>query len=664
MSDTPQHDPTPAPDASGAPAIAAGEYRVLARKYRPQTFDDLMGQDALVRTLRNAFEQNRVHHAFVLTGVRGVGKTTTARIIAKGLNCIGPDGAGGPTMKPCGVCDNCRAIAEDRHVDVLEMDAASHTGVDDVRELIENVRYRPVAGRYKVYIVDEVHMLSKNAFNALLKTLEEPPEHAKFIFATTEIRKVPITVLSRCQRFDLRRIDIALLIQLFERVCAAEGVEAESEALRLIARAADGSARDGLSILDQAIALALGPVTVAGVRDMLGLVDRERVYDLFEAVMGGRIGDALTVLADLYDGGADPVVVIQDLMELTHTVTRLKAAPQAAGANDLGEAERDRGRALATTLAVPALTRSWQMLAKGLGEVQVAPVPIAAAEMVLIRIAHSADMPDPADLVRLLTDGTPLPASAAIPGGPSGAPASGPAAASPASASPIAAPAVEPVGDVAAEPARQRAPESASESVPESVPESALEAVAGPTSSSGDVPPMDDVPDFVTAGPPPEDDEGPAGDPDDAVDPVPTDFAGIADLAFRRGEAILAAQLTNAVHPVTVEPGRLEIRPQKGVDPRQLSQLAGHLSRWTGRDWTVEISDEEGGPTLREQRAAEKAAMRAELAAHPVVAKVLELFPGAEIDTVVELSAPEPETAEAPADIPNDPPRAGQANEA
>ena len=648
--------PPPAQDA------APGEYRVLARKYRPQTFDDLKGQDALVRTLRNAFEQNRVHHAFVLTGVRGVGKTTTARIIAKGLNCIGPDGQGGPTMKPCGVCDNCRAIAEDRHVDVLEMDAASHTGVDDVRELIENVRYRPVAGRYKVYIVDEVHMLSKNAFNALLKTLEEPPEHAKFIFATTEIRKVPITVLSRCQRFDLRRIDIALLVELFERVCRDEQVEAEPEALRLVARAADGSARDGLSILDQAIALASGPVTVEGVRDMLGLVDRVRIYDLFEAVMAGRIADGLTVLSELYDGGADPVVVIQDLMELTHAITRMKAAPQAAGANDLGEAERERGRALAETLAVPSLTRTWQMLAKGLAEVQSAPVPVAAAEMVLIRVAHSADMPDPADLVRMLTDGTALPAGGAAASAPAPV-ASGPVASAP--VSPVAA-ALPPTSPPPTSP-----PPSAAPSIgpaPDPVPDY-MSSDYGMAGFDGSDPGTasyagDGVPDFVTAGPPPDDDEGPAGDPDDAFDPVPTDFAGVADLAFRRGEAILGATLTNKVHPVTVEPGRLELRPQKGVDSRLIGLLAGHLQRWTGRDWIVEISDEDGEPTLQEQKAARKAAMRAELAAHPVVAKVLELFPGAEIDTVVELAAPEPEAADLQTDMSPDPLRAGQANEA
>jgi len=656
----------PTASLTAADTPATSEYRVLARKYRPQTFDDLMGQDALVRTLSNAFEQNRVHHAFVLTGVRGVGKTTTARIIAKGLNCIGEDGTGGPTMRPCGRCPNCRAIAEDRHVDVLEMDAASHTGVDDVRELIENVRYRPVNARYKVYIVDEVHMLSKNAFNALLKTLEEPPEHAKFIFATTEIRKVPITVLSRCQRFDLRRIDMALLVQLFERVCAAEGVEAEDEALRVVARAADGSARDGLSILDQAIALASGPVTAEGVRDMLGLVDRVRIYDLFEAVMAGRIADGLSVLTDLYSGGADPVVVIQDLMELTHTVTRMKAAPQAAGANDLGEAERDRGRALAGSLPVPALTRTWQMLAKGLGEVQSAPVPIAAAEMVLIRVAHSADMPDPADLVRLLTDGTPVPAGGAAGGAtPASAPAPAPAASGPAlsQSADVETMAPTPAPSAPIPPA----PESAAPEVPAAEPPASARPV--PVDEAPvDEAPVDEVPEFVAAGPPPEDDEGPPGDPDDAFDPVPTDFAGIADLAFRRGEAILAAQLTNAVHPVAVEPGRLVIRPQKGVDHRLISQLAAHLPRWTGRQWTVEISDEAGGPTLREQKAAAKAEMQAQLAAHPVVAKVLELFPGAEVEPVVEPAAPDPDIAAEAADpspgVSPDPRHAGQANEA
>ncbi|MEQ8814329.1 MAG: DNA polymerase III subunit gamma/tau [Thalassobaculum sp.] len=579
---------------AGTPADSpAAEYRVLARKYRPQTFEDLVGQETLVRTLRNAFAQNRIHHAFVLTGVRGVGKTTTARIVAKGLNCTGPDGSGGPTMTPCGVCENCRAIAEDRHVDVLEMDAASRTGVDDVREIIESVRYRPVSARYKVYIVDEVHMLTRNAFNALLKTLEEPPEHVKFIFATTEIRKVPITVLSRCQRFDLRRIDVAVLTGLFERVCAAEGVEAEAEALRMIARAADGSARDGLSILDQAMALATGPVTAAQVRDMLGLVDRERVYDLFEAVMAGRIPDALDVLRMLYDGGADPVVVIQDLMELTHAVTRMKAAPKAAGANDLGEAERDRGRRLAETLAVPALTRSWQMLSKGLGEVQNATAPVAAAEMVLIRLGYAAELPDPADLIRLLTDG-----SGAVAGGSAAQSGSGQAAAAPVAS---------------AVPPRPGAPEP---------------APVGPPPVDPDEPPA-----YVTDGPPPDgvDEEQPPA--------MPATFREMVELFHARGEPVLSAQLAGSVHCVSYAPGRVDLRPQAGADPRLTAQLSAHLGRWTGQSWDIRISRDAGEPTLREQAGMARAERFARVAEHPVVSRVLDLFPGARIE---EITAPPP----------------------
>jgi DNA polymerase-3 subunit gamma/tau len=539
----------------------------------------------------------------VLTGVRGVGKTTTARIVAKGLNCTGPDGTGGPTMTPCGVCENCRAIAEDRHVDVMEMDAASRTGVDDVREIIESVRYRPVSARYKVYIVDEVHMLTRNAFNALLKTLEEPPEHVKFIFATTEIRKVPITVLSRCQRFDLRRIDVPVLTGLFESVCGKEGVEAEAEALRMIARAADGSARDGLSILDQAMALATGPVTAAQVRDMLGLVDRERVYDLFEAVMAGRIPDALDVLRMLYDGGADPVVVIQDLMELTHAVTRMKAAPKAAGANDLGEAERDRGRKLAETLAVPALTRSWQMLSKGLGEVQNATTPIAAAEMVLIRLGYAADLPDPADLIRLLTDG-----SGAVAGGPPAAAAAPRAAAAPVATAPVA------TAPVATAPAA---------------------APAAAAAGAAPVPPPagpDEPPSYVTEGPPPE-------DQDDGLAAMPDSFRAMVELFHARGEPVLSAQLAGSVHCVSYAPGRVDIRPKPGADPRLTAQMAAHLGRWTGQPWDIRVSRDDGEPTLREQAGQARAERFARAAEHPVVSKVLELFPGAAIE---DITAPPP----------------------
>ncbi len=395
---------------------AAGEYQVLARKYRPTTFEALRGQDALVRTLTNAITSGRLAHGYMLTGVRGVGKTTTARLIARALNCVGADGKGGPTPTPCGMCVHCTAIAEDRHVDVLEMDAASRTGIDDIRELLEGVRYRPVSARYKIYIIDEVHMLSDKAFNALLKTLEEPPEHVKFIFATTEIRKVPITVLSRCQRFDLRRIESATLQKLFSDVSAKEGAAVDEGALALIARAADGSARDGLSILDQAISQAGGKqVSETAVRDMLGLADRALVFDLLEAVMSGDVKTALDVLAGQYAAGASPVVVLQDLLELVHWLTRLKVAPDGAADPALAENERTRGGAMAEKLGMSVLTRAWQMLLKGLGEARAAPMPLQAVEMVLVRLAYAADLPTPADAVKSLEAGGAVAARAPTP---------------------------------------------------------------------------------------------------------------------------------------------------------------------------------------------------------------------------------------------------------
>ncbi|HXP30480.1 MAG TPA: DNA polymerase III subunit gamma/tau [Stellaceae bacterium] len=380
-------------------------YRVLARKYRPSRFAELIGQEAMVRTLTNAIATGRIAHAFILTGVRGVGKTTTARILARALNCVGPDGKGGPTVSPCGVCDPCRAIAEDRHVDVLEMDAASRTGVDDIRELTEGVRYRPVAARYKIYIIDEVHMLSKQAFNALLKTLEEPPPDVIFVFATTEIHKVPITVLSRCQRFSLRRVPIELLIEHYTKIAAAEAVAAEPAAIALIARAADGSVRDGLSLLDQAIALAGGTIGEPLVREMLGIADRGLIFDLIEACFRGDAADALRRMAELYEGGADPVMVLQDLLELVHFATRLKLVPAAGEGDPALEGERARGLTLAQKLGVAALTRAWQMLLKGVLEAQTAPSPIEAAEMVLVRLAYVADLPAPAELIRTLETG-------------------------------------------------------------------------------------------------------------------------------------------------------------------------------------------------------------------------------------------------------------------
>jgi DNA polymerase-3 subunit gamma/tau len=418
--------PTAAPEPTGPGLFgdalpAAASYRVLARKYRPTTLGDLIGQEAMVRTLRNAFAMGRVAHAFMLTGVRGVGKTTTARIIARALNCIGPDGKGGPTAEPCGVCANCLAILADRHPDVLEMDAASRTGVEDAREIIEATRFRPMQARAKVFIIDEVHMLSRNAFNALLKTLEEPPPHVKFVFATTEIRKVPVTVLSRCQRFDLRRVSIAEMAAHFARIAGLEGVAIDAEAITLIARAADGSVRDGLSLLDQAIAQAAPgeAIDAAAVTDMLGLSDRAAVFDLFEAVLAGRPADALAVTDRAYERGADLGVMLADLLELVHTLTRLKVVPALRDSAELPEAERGRGAALAERLSLAALGRAWQMLLKGVGEVEAAPDRRAAAEMVLIRLSYVADMPSPGELVRRLTEAAPAgtPPLALPPGG-------------------------------------------------------------------------------------------------------------------------------------------------------------------------------------------------------------------------------------------------------
>ncbi|MGB6087772.1 DNA polymerase III subunit gamma/tau, partial [Parvibaculum sp.] len=411
----------PAPVKAAAPA----GYQVLARKYRPTVFEDLVGQEAMVRTLRNAFETDRVAHAFMLTGVRGVGKTTTARILARALNYEKP-GIDKPSVQMDGLGVHCEAIMESRHVDVMEMDAASRTGIDDIREIIDSVRYLPVSARYKVYIIDEVHMLSKQAFNGLLKTLEEPPAHVKFIFATTEIRKVPVTVLSRCQRFDLRRLSVEELAGLLGKVAAQEEVEAEEAALKLIARAADGSARDALSLLDRAIAHGENGVREADVRDMLGLADRARIFDLFDLLMKGDIGGAITELRAQYDVGADPAVVLSDLAELTHWLTRLKLVESASDDVAMSETERQRGSEMAKKLPIRVLSRTWQMLLKGLSEVQASARPIAAAEMVLVRLAYVADGPGPEELVERLKNGGgsggPAPSRASAP------PADGPRA--------------------------------------------------------------------------------------------------------------------------------------------------------------------------------------------------------------------------------------------
>jgi DNA polymerase-3 subunit gamma/tau len=412
--------------ADGRQQGAAEGYRVLARKYRPRDFSGLIGQEALVRTLTNAIAQGRLAHGFMLTGVRGVGKTTTARILARCFNCVGTDGKGGPTAEPCGSCEHCRAIAEDRHVDVIEMDAASRTGIDDIRELIDGVRYRPIGARYKIYIIDEVHMLSEKAFNALLKTLEEPPEHVKFIFATTEIRKVPVTVLSRCQRFDLRRIGVEELTGYFLKIAAAEGAKISDSAAAMIARAADGSARDGLSLLDQAIALSHGAIDEAQVRDMLGLADRTQLIDLYDDMLKGNAAEALRRLNGMHQSGADATIVLQDMLELTHWLTRAKITSEPLSDPATPEAERAWGAKVTPDLSIPVLARLWQMLLKGLGEVQAAPHPLAAAEMVLIRLMHAAHLPDPADLVRRLSEGNGASAPAPKASGDGGRSAPGP----------------------------------------------------------------------------------------------------------------------------------------------------------------------------------------------------------------------------------------------
>lgn len=375
------------------------QYVILARKYRPQNFDDLLGQDALVQTLTNAIKNNRLHHAYILTGIRGVGKTSTARIIAKALNCVGPDGNGGPTVHPCGVCENCKAITAGRHIDVMELDAASRTGVDDIREILDGVRYKPTNARYKIYIIDEVHMLSKNAFNALLKTLEEPPSHVIFIFATTEIRKVPVTILSRCQRFDLQRLKIEELMKMYHKIIASEGLQADEEALQMLAKAADGSARDATSLLDQAVSLGMGNVKIDVVKNMIGLADRSQTFELFENLVSGHVDKVIELLQTQYKNGANPTTILQDLINVTHLVAKTRIIPSSVEESSVSEEEREFAKKMAVSVSIAVLSKIWQMLIKGVSEMQIAPVQIDALEMILIRIAYSAELPTPAEIL-------------------------------------------------------------------------------------------------------------------------------------------------------------------------------------------------------------------------------------------------------------------------
>ena len=600
VSDSPTDADTPKAAAEDGTAV----YRVLARKYRPSTFSDLIGQESMVRTLTNALTSGRLAHAFLLTGVRGVGKTTTARIIARALNCVGADGNGGPTPDPCGVCEHCQAIADDRHIDVLEMDAASRTGVDDIRDLIDGVRYRPTSARYKIYIVDEVHMLSRNAFNALLKTLEEPPEHVKFVFATTEVRKLPVTVVSRCQRFDLRRIESETLTAHFAAIAGREGFAIDDDALHLITRAADGSVRDGLSLLDQAFAQADGTVTSSDVRDMLGLADRSQTFALLEAIFAGQSAQALELFAGQYEAGADPALLLADMLDIVHWLTRIKITPSVADAPGVAELERDRGRDIAERLSMAVLARAWQMLMKGLGEVRAAPSPVQAMEMILIRLTYAADLPTPAEAVKSLSDAAaspPLSPSSSAPSSPTAGTELSPGAAAPPPPS-------------APPPARAET----------------SRAVDGPSAATA--PLSEEVP-------------APAARPAPMADPQ--SFDAVVELIDGANARVLHANVVNNVHLVRFEVGRIEFRPE----PRAPGDLANELSRFlnehTDRRWVVTVSQDEGEPTINQQAASDTRASHTEAAGDPLVKAVMKAFPGAEIEQVRDISrtdtAPPPE---------------------
>jgi DNA polymerase-3 subunit gamma/tau len=570
--------------AKQTPAGSGTPYRVLARKYRPASFDDLIGQEAVVRTVSNAFETGRIPQAWILTGVRGVGKTTTARILARALNYELPDGSiKSPTIHMPTLGVHCQAIMESRHMDVLEMDAASHTGVDDVRQINDSVRYAPASARYKVYIIDEVHMLSTAAFNAFLKTLEEPPEHAKFVFATTEIRKVPVTVLSRCQRFDLRRVDADVLMAHLANIAKKESVEAEPEALGIIARAAEGSVRDSLSLFDQAIAHAAGTVRADAVRQMLGLADRTRVIDLFDSLARGDIASAFKEFREQYDTGADPIVVLSDLAEFVNFVTRVKIVPATADNVAFGETERLRARDFAAKLSMRVLSRMWQMLLKGITEVQAATRPAAAAEMVLVRIAYVADMPTPDEAIRMLEQNGG--ASPAVGGaGPRSAPA---------------------------------ATSSSVQSPPRAAPRTGAEPSPRPHMT------------------------GPIADAQSAPALKLNSFAELVALAAEKRDLMTKAALEADIRLVRIEDGRLEVALERSAARTLINDLSRKLEQWTGRRWTVVVSNEAGQPTLRSQAQLKQSERERSAESDPRVKEVLARFPGAKVVEVRKL-APEP----------------------
>jgi DNA polymerase-3 subunit gamma/tau len=587
-------------------ATKAGPYRVLARKYRPRDFSGLIGQEPMVRTLTNAFATGRIAQAWMLTGVRGVGKTTTARILARALN-YKTDAIDAPSVDLAAPGLHCEAIMEGRHVDVIEMDAASHTGIDDIRDIIEQVRYAPVSARYKVYIIDEVHMLSNQAFNGLLKTLEEPPPHVKFIFATTEIRKVPITILSRCQRFDLRRIDAALIKGHLAHIGELEGIEAEDEALAMIARAAEGSMRDAQSIFDQAIAHSAGQVTAETVRDMLGLVDRARTVDLFEVLMRGDVASALTDFRAQYDAGADPATVLTELAEFNHLVTRLRFLPSAADDASLSQDERTRGTEFAKTLSVRVLSRTWQMLLKGISEVQTASRPVNAAEMVLIRIAHAASLPTLDEALKALeTGGASQPAGSPRSGaGNGGSPDGGGAQAVARNFM-----TQQPAGSgqtmrlVASQPAAHAEP------VFETAP---IAAEAEPQIRLGSL----------------------------------TDIAALAD---KHRDLAFKVLLKRHVRPVRLDNGHIEISLTADAPKTLANDLSTRLQNWTGRRWMVTVSREEGGATLAEMEQARHESALVDARSDPAVAAILSRFPGAKIIDVRIPDAPKADDSDGAGD--------------